>query len=339
MTMKGNSIVFLQAVIMLMGVIALVVLIRFPLLEGRAQGLDLLSVYLDPFILYGYAASVAFFVALYKAFKVLGNIRHNRLFSIQSVRILRRICRSRYRPFVNDSRKIDQICSKANALTYRFAERMTKIKILSLALFCLMGSDVSGQADPFRYAKGQKLSSEENPRVLLRFNKNFKYIGKQTFILFENSKVTQLYYAYASGNQVKAFYTVQFEEYLPEIDETYNYSIEDSLEMNGAFFLYGPVFNEPNKTLNESRKSDVWHKYKYLQSKGFTLPDEVGGHRFVKVLGPARKKEMLIVYNEDIKLSNTTFAEINEGTEKFETLKANLLKRALAGFSVLKYKE
>lgn len=87
--MKGNSIVFLQAVIMLMGVIALAVLIRFPLLEGRAQGLDLLSVYLDPFILYGYAASVAFFVALYKAFKVLGNIRHNRLFSIQSVRILR----------------------------------------------------------------------------------------------------------------------------------------------------------------------------------------------------------------------------------------------------------
>ena len=89
--MKGTSIVFLQTVIVLVGVVALVILIRFPLLEGRAQNLDLLSVYMDPFILYGYATSIAFFVALYKAIKVLGYIRQNKLFSVNSVRTVRSI--------------------------------------------------------------------------------------------------------------------------------------------------------------------------------------------------------------------------------------------------------
>lgn len=89
--MKGTSIVFLQVVIVLVGIVALIILIRFPLLEGRAQNLDLLSVYMDPFILYGYAASIAFFVALYKAIKVLGYIKQNKLFSVNSVRTVRSI--------------------------------------------------------------------------------------------------------------------------------------------------------------------------------------------------------------------------------------------------------
>jgi len=89
--MKRISIVFLQAVIVLIGIVALVILIRFPLTEGRAANLDLFSIYFDPFILYGYAASMVFFVALYKAFKLLGYIGHNKVFSSNAVKTLKSI--------------------------------------------------------------------------------------------------------------------------------------------------------------------------------------------------------------------------------------------------------
>jgi hypothetical protein len=89
--MKRISILFLQAVIVLIGIVTLFILIRFPLTEGRAKNLDLFSIYFDPFILYGYASSIAFFVALYKAFKLLGYIGKNQLFSPNSVRTLRSI--------------------------------------------------------------------------------------------------------------------------------------------------------------------------------------------------------------------------------------------------------
>ena len=89
--MKRISIIFLQAVIVLIGLVALAILIRFPLTEGRATNLDLFSIYSDPFILYGYAASIAFFVALYKAFKLLGYIGQNKVFSSNSVKALKSI--------------------------------------------------------------------------------------------------------------------------------------------------------------------------------------------------------------------------------------------------------
>lgn len=70
---------------MLIGIVALAIMIRFPSTEGRAKNLDLFSIYTDPFILYSYAASIPFFIALYKAFQLLGYIRQNKIFSLNSV--------------------------------------------------------------------------------------------------------------------------------------------------------------------------------------------------------------------------------------------------------------
>jgi hypothetical protein len=89
--MKKSSTIFLQVVIVLIGIVALAIMIRFPLTEGRAVNLDLFSIYADPFLIYGYLASIAFFVALYQAFKLLGYIRQNKVFSLNSVKALRAI--------------------------------------------------------------------------------------------------------------------------------------------------------------------------------------------------------------------------------------------------------
>jgi len=89
--MQRMSIVFLQAVVVLIGMVALAILIWFPLTEGRATNLDLFSIYFDKFILYGYAASIVFFVALYKVFKLLGYIGHHEVFSSNAVKTLRSI--------------------------------------------------------------------------------------------------------------------------------------------------------------------------------------------------------------------------------------------------------
>ncbi len=89
--MSRISALFLQAVIGLIGIMVLALLIRLPLTEGRATNLDLFSIYSDPFILYGYAASIAFFVGLYKAFKLLAYTGHGKLYTSDSVGALKSI--------------------------------------------------------------------------------------------------------------------------------------------------------------------------------------------------------------------------------------------------------
>src|SRR3989338_1222103 len=89
--MKKSSTIFLQVVIVLISIVALFVMIRFHLTEGRAVNLDLFSIYSDPFIIYGYIAFIAFFIVLYQAFKLLGYIGQNKVFSLNSVKALRTI--------------------------------------------------------------------------------------------------------------------------------------------------------------------------------------------------------------------------------------------------------
>src|SRR5215207_7944446 len=89
--MKRSSTLFLKVVILLIAIVALAGMIRFPQTEGRAANLDLISIYADPFIIYAYIASIPFFVALYQAFRLLGYIEQNQEFSQSSVRALRNI--------------------------------------------------------------------------------------------------------------------------------------------------------------------------------------------------------------------------------------------------------
>lgn len=90
--MKRSSILFLQTVIVLVGIGVLVLMLWEPHLEGRNANATLFQIYFDdPFLAYAYIASIAFFVALYQAFKLLGYIGRNEVFSPRSVKALRTI--------------------------------------------------------------------------------------------------------------------------------------------------------------------------------------------------------------------------------------------------------
>jgi hypothetical protein len=89
--MKRSSI-FLQVVVVLLGIGALAFLLWEPNIEGRNTHATLFEIYFqDTFLAYAYIASTPFFVALYQAFKVLGFVRQNKTFSQETVKALRTI--------------------------------------------------------------------------------------------------------------------------------------------------------------------------------------------------------------------------------------------------------
>ena len=90
--MNRGAIMFLKAVLVLIGIGALALLLWEPHIEGRNAHATLFEIYFkDPFLAYAYIASISFFVALYQAFKVLGYVGQNRVFSPAAVRALRTI--------------------------------------------------------------------------------------------------------------------------------------------------------------------------------------------------------------------------------------------------------
>jgi hypothetical protein len=92
--MKRGSILFLRAVLVLVAVGALAFLLFEPRTEGRNAHATFSEIYLhDPFLAYIYIASIALFVALYQAFRVLGYVGRDEMLSPAAVRRLRTIKR------------------------------------------------------------------------------------------------------------------------------------------------------------------------------------------------------------------------------------------------------
>src|SRR5882724_7216553 len=90
--MKRSSTIFLQVIIVLIGIGTLALMLWEPHIEGRNAHATLFEIYFkDPFLAYAYSASIPFFVALYQAFKVLGYAGQDKVFSQASVRALRTI--------------------------------------------------------------------------------------------------------------------------------------------------------------------------------------------------------------------------------------------------------
>ena len=90
--MKRSSTIFLQVVVVLIGVAALALLLWAPQVEGVNKNRTNLEIYFqDPFLALVYAGSIPFFIALYQAFQVLGRVGRNEVFSPEVVKSLRTI--------------------------------------------------------------------------------------------------------------------------------------------------------------------------------------------------------------------------------------------------------
>lgn len=101
--MKRSSTIFLQMVTVLIGIGAFAFMLWEPHIEGRNAHASFFEIYFkDPFLAYAYTASIAFFIALYQVFKLLGHIGRNEVFSDSSIKALRTIkyCATTFVAFV-----------------------------------------------------------------------------------------------------------------------------------------------------------------------------------------------------------------------------------------------
>jgi hypothetical protein len=90
--MKRRSTIFLQILIVLIGIGALALLLWEPQIEGRNAHATNFEIYFkDPFLALVYLGSIPFFAAVYQAFKVLGYAGQNKIFSKEAVKSLRTI--------------------------------------------------------------------------------------------------------------------------------------------------------------------------------------------------------------------------------------------------------
>lgn len=193
------------------------------------------------------------------------------------------------------------------------------------------------QSLPIRKIEGQTLSSSNLPKVNLKFDKDFKYVGTQSFILYEVANAEQHFFVDAGNDRkIKRLYWIQFEGYLPTNTHTYDYQSTKVVKI-GHLDFFADAFVRNIKSGPSRPGSDGTRAQEFLKSKGFTISDEVAMQRLVHLTDDTKRNELMIIYLEDLSAMGITAAELGPGGAKaasWPDISNALLDRAIKGMKV-----
>jgi len=226
---------------------------------------------------------------------------------------------------------------------------MTKQWILlriPLAGVLALGPIVRGQSkpesttQPARTVSGQVLKSTVNPAVRLEFDKAFKYVGTQSFILYEVAHAEQFFFVEADKEgRVKRFFWIQFEGYLPTNTYSYKYKLTEVVNADGFDFIADAYPRSLKGDLGRP-DSDGNRARTFLAGKGFRMAGtEIISQRLVHLVDAEKRNELMIIYTEDLSDTGLTAADLNEGGsahDRWNDVARGLLDRALKNMKVSK---
>ena len=216
---------------------------------------------------------------------------------------------------------------------------MRRTILIAVAVLALLAPAALAQ-QPARRVEGRTLVSNALPPVRLKFDKGFKYVGTQSFVLYDSAQVEQHFFVDADGTRIRRMYMVQFEGYLPTNTHTYSYNLKDTVNLGGLEFMYDTSVANVPAFRKQYPDSDAGRAAAFLEGKGYVLEGmDIIFQRYVRLVDETRRNELLVIYYENLKSTGFTAADLSpngRAAAERDRVSREVHKRALKGFKVSK---
>jgi hypothetical protein len=214
--------------------------------------------------------------------------------------------------------------------------------------FTLRASTLPQTTTPSRKVRGLTLTSDGAPRVRIGFAKGFRYVGGQSFVLYDVANAEQHFFVDADARgHIRRLYWVQFEGYLPSNRHTYDYKSTNVVRVGGLDFIADSQARQipsasPDLASQPANKiSDGDRARSFLASKGLMLAsNEALWQRLVHMTDASKRSELMIIYLEDLAGTGLTVADLSEGgsaVSRWEAVSKELLGRARRGMTIARW--
>lgn len=196
-------------------------------------------------------------------------------------------------------------------------------------------ANTSASENPNQFMADGVLISRENPSIAIDVADEFEFVGRHSFTIREVAAGERFVFAQANGSTITKLLIVQFEGFLPGIDDLYRYDLTRSPVVAGyPFRSNGYAFNIV-QAIAANPKSESAATHPFLESKGFSVPDELLMWRSLTVADEVRRKEMIIFYHESVKSTGLTLRDLyvdDRATDAWIEIQKDLEVRANNSF-------
>ncbi len=207
-------------------------------------------------------------------------------------------------------------------------------RIIILVLFA--GSLAAEAAGPERTVENNVIISERDPKVRIELPKSVHYVGADRWVLYGIANCELHAFVEADDQQnVQRLYWVQFEGYLPSKPELHHrYDLPRHATIGGLDF-YVDTWTGANDDKVRAG-SDTEHIKALIRAKGYKMPAEMMYVRLVHLLDEQKRKELMIIYAEDLAPVGLTAADLKKSGKAHDQWPA--IKKSLVGRAEKKLK-
>lgn len=211
---------------------------------------------------------------------------------------------------------------------------MHKQLLLAVLLLPLV---LAAQTAPDRQVSGTAISSTHDPHVQIHLPEAAKYVGADRFVLYGIADCELHAFVEADAQKnVQRLYWIQFEGYLPSRpDLAHTYDSPRHTTIGGLDFFVDTWPRADGEKTNPG--SDREHIESLIRSKGYKMPAGMMYVRLVHLLDEKKRKELMIIYGEDLAPTGFTTADLAEGgksRDHWPALESGLIERAQKSISL-----
>jgi hypothetical protein len=191
---------------------------------------------------------------------------------------------------------------------------------------------LAGQANfPERQVHGNTISSEHDPRVLIELPTSVQYLGADRWILYDIADCEVHVFVEADAQKnVQRLYWVQFEAYVPSRPELHHtYDSPRHAQIGGLDFFVDTWVRAHDAQTEPG--SDREHIDAIIRAKGYKMPAAMMDVRLVHLLDAEKRKELMIIYGEDLASTGFTATGLQEkgkARDQWPDIEKGLIERA-----------
>jgi hypothetical protein len=200
-----------------------------------------------------------------------------------------------------------------------------------LIIVFLAGSLFAETPAPERTIDDNAIISERDPKLRIELPASVQYVGADRWILYEIADC-ELHAFVETDEQknVQRLYWIQFEGYIPSRPELHHKYDSPRHAMIGGLDFYVDTWTSSQDDKSKPG-SDGEHIRKLIASRGYKMPANAMCVRLVHLLDEAKRKELMIVYGEDLGPIGLSAVDLKKGGKAYDqwpTLEKGLIERA-----------
>ena len=205
------------------------------------------------------------------------------------------------------------------------------------AVFLVCTSLPAQTNGPERKVEGNVITSQHDPNAQIELPNSVEYVGADRWVLYDIADCELHAFVEADGQKnVQRLYWVQFEGYVPTKPELkHKYDSPRHATMGGLDFYVDAWVRR--KDAETQKGSDREHIEALIRRKGYKMPEGMMDVRLVHLLDEQKRKELMVIYGEDVSHTGFTATDLREGGRAFSrwpVIENALIERAKSKITI-----